>query len=243
MPEVENAHAMSHPSVMDFQGEEVVVTGGTGALGRAVVARLLEAGARCVIPVFDARELEGCSFAGHDRVELVHDVDLTDEADVARLFSAPKRLFASIHLAGGFSMAPIERTELSSFEGLVRMNLTTCFLSCREAARRMRGEGRIVNVAAKPALVPTGGLAVYAATKSAVAGLTLSLAEELAPRGIWVNGVVPSIMDTPANRAAMPDADHGRWPSVEGVAETITFLASRENAVTRGALVPVYGHS
>jgi NAD(P)-dependent dehydrogenase (short-subunit alcohol dehydrogenase family) len=231
--------------MLEFEGQEIVITGGTGALGRAVARLLLEAGARCVIPVYDDRELEGFPFPNHERVELVRDVDLTKEEDVARAFAAAEKLAASIHLAGGFSMSPIEGTELAAFEALMRMNVTTCFLSCRAAARRMMeaGGGRIVNVSAKPALVPTGGLAAYAASKAAVAGLTLSLAEELAERGIWVNAIVPSIMDTPANRAAMPDADHQSWPSVEAVAQTITFLASRTNAATRGALVPVYGLS
>jgi NAD(P)-dependent dehydrogenase (short-subunit alcohol dehydrogenase family) len=231
--------------MLEFEGQEVMITGGTGALGRAVVRQLLEGGARCVIPVYDDRELEGFPFPNHERVQFVRDVDLTSEADVARAFAVAKRVDASIHLAGGFSMSPIEATELSSFESLMRMNVTTCFLSCRAAARRMMegGGGRIVNVSAKPALVPAGGLAAYAASKAAVAGLTLSLAEELADRGIWVNAIVPSIMDTPANRAAMPSADHSKWPSVDAVAETVTFLASRSNAVTRGALVPVYGQS
>ena len=100
-----------------------------------------------------------------------------------------------------------------------------------------------MNVSAKPALVPTAGLCAYAMSKAAVAALTLSLAEELKDERIWVNAVVPSTMDTPANRAAMPDADHARWPKVEDVAETIAFLASPENKSTRGALVPVYGRS
>ncbi len=103
--------------------------------------------------------------------------------------------------------------------------------------------GRIVNVAAKPALVPTADLVTYAATKAAVAALTQGLAEELAGRRIWVNAVVPSVMDTAANRESMPDADHEAWPKVEEVARTIAFLASPANAVTRGALVPVYGRS
>ena len=104
-------------------------------------------------------------------------------------------------------------------------------------------EGRIVNVAARPALVPTAEMTAYAASKAAVAALTLSLAEELAPSGIWVNAVVPSIIDTAANRAAMPDANHASWPTPEEIAETIAFLASPQNEATRGALVPVYGRS
>jgi NAD(P)-dependent dehydrogenase (short-subunit alcohol dehydrogenase family) len=104
-------------------------------------------------------------------------------------------------------------------------------------------EGRIVNVAARPALVPTGQMTAYAASKGAVAALTLSLAEELAESSIWVNAIIPSIIDTSANRAAMPDADHRAWPKPQEIAETVAFLASPQNAVTRGALVPVYGKS
>ena len=131
---------------------------------------------------------------------------------------------------------------------VIDTNAVTCFLCCREAIRRIRATGsadggRIVNVAARPALVPTGGLAAYAASKAAVAGLTLSLSEELAADRIWVNAVVPSTMDTPANRRAMPKADFDRWPRLPEVAATIAFLASPQTAVTRGALVPVYGRS
>ena len=114
------------------------------------------------------------------------------------------------------------------------------------AVRKMRasgGSGRIVNVAAKPVLIPTGGLSAYAASKAAVASLTLSLSEELAAESIWVNAVVPSIMDTPANRQAMPKANFDKWPKVQDVAATIAFLASPQNSVSRGALVPVYGRS
>src|SRR5690606_17982515 len=98
--------------------------GGTGALGRAVVKRLLEGGARCVIPVFDEKELADFPFAGHSGVELVGRVDLTSERDVERAFAVPGRLDASIHLAGGFSMSPVEATELAAFEALMRMNVT-----------------------------------------------------------------------------------------------------------------------
>ena len=100
-----------------------------------------------------------------------------------------------------------------------------------------------MNVAAKPVLVPTGGLSAYAASKAAVASLTLSLSEELAAESIWVNAVIPSLMDTPANRQAMPKADFDKWPKVQEVAATIAFLASPQNSTSRGALVPVYGRS
>lgn len=230
--------------MLDFSNREVIVTGGTGALGKSVVERLLAAGATVHIPVYDREELEDFPFDRHDAVRLHEALDLGVESDVARLFEATSSLYASIHVAGGFAMGPIAETDFAVWERMMRMNATTCFLCCREAARRMSAEGgRIVNVAARPALVPTAQMSAYAASKAAVAALTLSLAEELSERAIWVNAVVPSIIDTPANRNAMPEADHDAWPKPEAIAQTIAFLASPQNAVTRGALVPVYGKS
>jgi len=230
--------------MLDFSGREAIVTGGTGALGTAVVGRLVAAGATVHVPVFIERELEAFPYRDHDAVRLHEGLDLSSEADVAALYAATTALFASIHVAGGFAMGPITETELGTWQHLMRMNATTCFLCCREAARTLRGrDGRIVNVTAKPVLVPTGQMTAYAASKAAVAALTRSLAEELAGSRIWVNAVVPSIIDTSANRAAMPDADHDAWPKPEEIAETIAFLASPQNTATRGALVPVYGKS
>src|ERR671910_249606 len=130
----------------------------------------------------------------------------------------------------------------------VEMNFVTCFLCCRAAVNAIMktgAGGRIVNVAARPALEwRTGaGMAAYAASKAGVAALTAALAEETAKDGILVNAVAPSIMDTPANRAAMPKADYALWPKVEEVAKTIFFLASPDNRVSRGGIVPVYGKS
>lgn len=230
--------------MVNFSGREAVVTGGTGALGSAVVGRLLEAGGTVHVPVYAAEELQRFPHRGHPAVRLHEGLDLSVEEDVAQLFGATTSLFASIHIAGGFAMGPIGSTSLASWDHLMRMNATTCFLCCREAVKVMGpGEGRIVNVAARPVLVPTAQMTAYAASKAAVAALTLSLAEELSESSIWVNAIVPSIIDTGANRAAMPDADHSRWPTPNEIAETIVFLASPQNAVTRGALVPVYGQS
>src|SRR5207253_859201 len=128
------------------------------------------------------------------------------------------------------------------------MNFLTCFLCCRAAVNAMTrtgAGGRIVNVAARPALEwrSGAGMTAYTASKAAVAALTVALAEEVAKDGILVNAVAPSIMDTPANRQAMPKADHAGWPKVEEVAATIAFLASPDNRVTRGGVVPVYGRA
>ena len=230
----------------DFANRHVVVTGGTGALGSAVVGLLLSRGATVHVPVFHGRELEGFPYADDERVRIAENVDLTREAAVTSFYDDVPVLWAAVHAAGGFGTSGILDTPLEGLRKLVDRNLVTCFLGCREAVRRFRdgGQGgRIVNVAARPALVPEPGLAAYAATKAAVATLTLSLAEELRADEIWVNAVVPSILDTPANRAAHTDARFEDWPKVEDVAETIGFLASPRNVATRGALVPVYGRS
>lgn len=230
----------------DFTDRHVVVTGGSGALGVAVVRELVERGATCHVPVLAPRELDHFPFRDHPRVKVRAGLDLTVEQTVARFYGELPGLWASIHLAGGFAMKPIVDTTLEDFLGLMNMNAVTCFLSCREAARRMREGaigGRIVNVAARPALIPTAGMAAYAASKGVVASLTQSLAEELAPDGIWVNAIAPSIIDTPRNRADMPKADHARWPKVEEIARTALHLASPANAVARGAIIPVYGKS
>jgi NAD(P)-dependent dehydrogenase (short-subunit alcohol dehydrogenase family) len=230
--------------MLNFAGREAVVTGGTGALGAAVVGRLLSAGATVHVPVYVPEELERFPHREHRGVTLHHGLDLRVEADVTQLFGATRALYASIHVAGGFAMGPITSTRLEIWDHLIRINATTCFLCCREAVKAMDGrDGRIVNVAARPVLVPTAQMAAYAASKAAVAALTLSLAEELSSSLIWVNAIVPSIIDTEANRVAMPDADHSLWPKPEAIAETVAFLASPQNVVTRGALVPVYGMS
>jgi len=231
---------------MDFSGRHVVVTGGTGALGIAVVAALIQAGAVCHVPWHQENEAENFPHRGHRQVVLVGNTDLTEESSVARLFDGVERLWGSIHLAGGFAMSPVAATGKAALMQQIEMNLVTCFLSCRAAVQRMTGNpegGRIVNVAARPALEwrSGAGMAAYTASKAGVAALTTALAEEVAKDGILVNAVAPSIMDTPANRHAMPKADYAAWPKVEEVAKTILFLASPDNKVTRGGIVPVYG--
>ncbi len=233
---------------MDYRDRHTVVTGGTGALGHAVVSGLVAAGAVCHVPYLAAAEAERFPLRDHAKVKLVADIDLTDEAAVARLYDGVPGLWASIHLAGGFAMAAIGKTTKADLMKQVDLNLVTAFLSCRAAVNAMTrtgAGGRIVNVAARPALEwrSGAGMAAYTASKAAVAALTAALAEEVVTSVILVNAVAPSIMDTPANRAAMPQADYAAWPKTEEVAATILFLASPDNKVTRGAVVPVYGRS
>ncbi len=228
---------------MDYRNRTVVVTGGTGALGRAVVGALLAAGARCHVPWL--REAEVASFPHKDGVTLVGPCDLTDEDDVARLYRDAAPLWASVHIAGGFAMGRLADTGKDALMAMLDTNLVSCHLCCCAAARAFGDAGRIVNIGARPGLEPRqgAGMSAYAASKAGVIALTQALAAELAPRNILVNAVVPSIIDTPANRADMPKADHAAWPKPEEIAATILFLASPENQVTTGAVMPVSGRT
>jgi NAD(P)-dependent dehydrogenase (short-subunit alcohol dehydrogenase family) len=241
--------------MLDFAGRHVVVTGGTGALGRAVVGALRAANAVCHIPNLIAAELDSFPFTADAGVHIARGVDVADEAAVQRFYRALPPLWASIHLAGGFAMAPIGEMSAADFAAQFQMNALTAFLCSAAAVAAFRarkttaggGEpgGRIVNVSARPAIEPRlgAGMTAYAVSKSAVAALTQALAQELTDEQIWVNAVAPSILDTPANRAAMPDADYSRWVSPADLAALITFLASPDNRATRGAVIPVYGGS
>jgi NAD(P)-dependent dehydrogenase (short-subunit alcohol dehydrogenase family) len=233
---------------MDYRDRHVVVTGGTGALGSAVVSALIEAGAVCHVPYIDPAEADRFAYRNHAQVELMADIELTEEAAVAKLYGSVPKLWASIQIAGGFAMAPVGKTTKSDLMQQLEMNFVTAFLCCSAAVNAMSrtGEGgRIVNVATRPALEwRTGaGMVAYTASKAAVAALTVALAEDVVKDGILVNAIAPSTMDTPANRRAMPKADHSVWTKVEEVAATNLFQASPENRVTRGAVVPVYGRA
>ncbi len=229
---------------MDFDNRTVIVTGGTGALGRAVVGALLAAGARCRVPyIVDA---EAATFPHQGNVTLVPGCDLANEAGVAGLYDGISDLWASVHIAGGFAMGAVADTDKSALLHMLNMNFVSCYLCCRAALRGFGAAGgRIVNVAARPGVEPRlgAGMAAYAASKAAVAAFTQALAAEVAARGILVNAIAPSIIDTPANRAAMPKADHAAWPKPEEIATTIGFLASPANQVTTGAVVPVPGRT
>jgi NAD(P)-dependent dehydrogenase (short-subunit alcohol dehydrogenase family) len=232
---------------MDFRDRHIVITGGAGALGTAVVETLIGGGAICHVPCMDEAEARRFRLRDHVQVVLTVTGSLADEKAIGRLYDGIGPLWASIHIAGGFAAGPLREAGVATLRQQIDMNFFSCLLCCRAAISAMTAAqgGRIVNVAARPGLEwRTGaGMVAYTASKAAVAALTAALAEEVAKDGILVNAIAPSIMDTPANRAAMPKADYSLWPKVEEVAATISFLASPENRVTRGAVVPVYGKS
>src|SRR5437762_4924657 len=236
-----------------FDGANVVVTGGTGALGAAVVGALRAAGAVCHVTNMIAAELEKYPHRGDSGVHITTGLDLADEAAVRRFYAALPALWASVHLAGGFAMSPVAETSAVDFADQFQMNALSSFLCSAAAVRAIRSRnapgpggakgGRIVNVAARPGLEPRlgSGMVAYATAKAAVAAMTEALAQETSGEEIWINAVAPSVLDTPANRKAMPDAEHSSWVAPSAVAELITFLASPDNKVTRGAVIPVYG--
>lgn len=224
----------------------VVITGASGALGGAVVEVLIERGAIVHAPMFETSPPPTATWLAHPRVLTKPAVDLADEDAVAGYFSMLPSLWASIHLVGGFIMAPVAETKAADFDRMMTLNARTCFLACREAViamRRSGGGGRIVNVGARPAVSPAANLVAYAAAKAAVTAITRGLAVEVASEGILVNAILPSIIDTPANRAAMPKADFATWPKPRELALVIAHLTSPEHAVTSGGLVPVYGRA
>lgn len=238
---------------INLDENHVVVTGGTGALGSAVVEQLLEAGARCSVPCFNDAELESFALKDNEDVFARSPVDLSSEEDCQSFFeravSEQGDLWASIHIAGGFGMGSIKDTTLADFNKQIQMNTVTCYNSCRAAVKWMRQSsftgGRIVNIASRPGIEPRQGkgMTAYTVAKAGVAALTEGLAAEVVEENILVNAIAPSIIDTEANRNAMPNANYNDWPKPDQLARQILYLVSDENEITRGAVIPVYGRS
>lgn len=225
---------------MNLEGKHVVITGGTGALGSAVVTTLLEQGALCHVPCLEAAR--PAHLEGVKGLTATGSVDLLSEDSARDYYASLPKLWASIHLVGGFAMAPILETSAADFVQQFELNTLTCFLCCREAIRSFGGgPGRLVNVGSRPVVQPVGGMSGYSAAKAGVVALSQGLAAEMLSQDVLVNAVLPSIIDTPMNRKAMPDADFADWPTPTQIAKTINFLVSPANELTTGALIPVYG--
>jgi NAD(P)-dependent dehydrogenase (short-subunit alcohol dehydrogenase family) len=222
----------------------VVITGGTGGLGSAVTQTLLEGGWHVVVPYYDERELSRVQ--AHERLELVKADLFEPDAANAVIAKAAGRLGALVNLVGGFEAAGrVHETPIEDFERQFRLNLRPTYLMCHAALPRMleNGDGAIVCVSARAALAPFSGAAGYVSSKAAILAFVDALAVEYTADGIRTNAILPSVIDTPGNRAAQPDADHSRWvPPVE-IARVISFLCSAASAPTSGAHVPVYGRA
>jgi NAD(P)-dependent dehydrogenase (short-subunit alcohol dehydrogenase family) len=228
---------------MDLSGKTIVITGASGGLGRTVAARAQELGASLALLdiAFPAEELKK-SEANVARFT----VDLTDTEATRACFEQIGRFDALFNLAGGFDMGPaVHEITDQQWDFLFRMNVTTLHSAVRAAVPKLiaQGRGAIVNVGALGALKGQGNMGAYCASKSVVMRLTESMSAELRDKGINVNAVLPSIIDTPRNRADMPDADFSKWVTPEQLANVICFLASDEASAIHGVLLPVSGLS
>jgi len=235
-----------------FEGQVVLVAGGTGGLGRAVSLAFLEEGAKVVATYRKQEELDALkSAAGAKATQLdAMAVDVTDEAAVRQLIekilAKHGRLDALVNTVGGYA-GGVNLWELDTkvFDQMLALNLLSSYALSRAAVRAMlkQGRGAIVNVAAKAAFDHAAGAAAYAASKAAAVAMLDSLAADLKGTGIRVNSILPSIIDTQANRKAMPQADFARWPKAEDIARVILFLCSEDARVIHGAAIPVCGDS
>jgi NAD(P)-dependent dehydrogenase (short-subunit alcohol dehydrogenase family) len=237
-----------------LENRAAIVTGGTGALGRAVVENFLTAGAKVAVPwVVDAEVpiLEkqlGNRFPASEI--LLKKADVGDEAQIAKFVadvaSRWSKIDILVNLVGGFwGGKSIAETTLAEWQSMFDLNLKPTFLCCRAVVPIMRRNrwGRIVSVASRSGLQGAGDYAAYAVSKGAIATFTASLAQEVLDDGVMVNAIAPSTIDTEANRIAMPKAKHENWVKPGDIAKTIAYLCSDDCRVTSGAVVPVYGRA
>ena len=224
-----------------------VVTGGTGFLGTAVCRRLVADGYRVYVTAESEAAAERFRAQPTHREIVTRVVELTEAVAVAGLFAeVDGPVDALACLAGGWVGGPFAQATDDDLALMTRMNLTSAVATLRAAypyLRRAAAGAGVVLVSSRSGLTGGAGSAVYAATKAGVANLVHSLAAEWLDEGISVNAIAPGILDTPANRQAMPDADHNRWPSTEAVAGVVAFLLGPQARVVSGAVVPVYGRS
>ena len=228
--------------------QSAIVTGGTGGLGSAVVARLLDDGWRVVVPWIVESELSRVQ--EREGLELVQ-ADLFDDDMVAAVVAlgakqAEAPLRGVVNLVGGFAMGGrVHETPIGDFERQFRLNLRPTYLVTAAALPHLleHGRGSIVCVGTRAAVQPFSGAAGYISSKAAVIAFAQAVAVEYKLTGIRCNAILPSVIDTPANRASMPNADHERWVKPAEIAGTIAYLLSEDSQPTSGAAIPVYGRA
>jgi NAD(P)-dependent dehydrogenase (short-subunit alcohol dehydrogenase family) len=231
-----------------FADRVVLVAGGTGGLGRAIALAFLAEGARVSVTFrnpAELAELQRAAGAGAARLE-GHESDVTDEQAVRKLVDAVRkrqgRLDVLVNAVGGFMGGkPLWEENADALDKMLALNLRTGWTLARAVAPVMlaQGRGSIVNVAAQAALVPPAGLGAYAASKAAAIALVASLAADLKGTGVRANTILPSLIDTPANRKSMPDADFSKWPKPEEIARVVLFLCGDGAKLVNGAAIPV----
>ena len=235
-----------------LENRVAIITGGTGALGRAVTKNFLTAGAKVAIPwVIEAEVpmLETQLGKRPPASELfLKKVDVADEKQVSdfvgEVASQWSKVDILVNLVGGFwGGKSVAQTTMSEWQTMFDLNVRPTFICCRAVVPIMqKGKwGRIVSVTSRTGLLGAGDFAAYAVAKGAIATFTASLAEEVLADNVMVNAIAPSTIDTEANRTAMPNAKHEKWVKPDDIARTLAFLCSDDCRVTAGAVVPVYG--
>ncbi len=237
---------------MAKQSRNVLITGGTGILGSAVTAAYLAQGDRVAVTYLFEEEVERFKTDTPDLYERVSFLfaNVTEEAAVQEtvqtFLSEFGHLDVLVNIVGGF-VGGIPTTALAEerWDFMMSLNLKSVFLCCKTVLPHMvdRGYGKIVNISARAGLKGEAGLSAYCVSKGGVRTLTETLAAEVMDSGVNVNAIMPSIMDTPANRESMPDAEHDRWVAPADVAKVICFLTSDDSAIINGAAIPVYGRA
>jgi NAD(P)-dependent dehydrogenase (short-subunit alcohol dehydrogenase family) len=234
-----------------FSEKVVLVAGGTGGLGRSVAIRFLEEGAKVIVTYLrEEGFLELQKLAGQNKLSLEgHQVDVADESAVSAVVKTIVErhggLDALVNTVGGYAGGvELWNMDTKVFDQMLELNLRSSYVLARAVLPSMlkAGSGSIVNVAAKAAIDHGAGAAAYAASKAAAVALMDSLAADTKGTGIRVNSILPSIIDTAANRKAMPTADYATWPKPEQIADVILFLSSKSAASIHGTAIPVYGN-
>jgi len=237
---------------MRFSEKVVLVAGGTGGLGRAVSLAFLEEGAKVVVTYREQKEFDALKNEGGANGAKIegHHVDVTDKTAVrqllAKVLAEHGRLDGLVNAVGAYAGGVnLWELETKVFDQMLALNLRSGYALSRAAIPAMlkQKHGAIVNVASKAALDHGAGAAAYAASKAAALAMMDSLAAEVKGTGVRVNSILPSIIDTEANRKAMPSADFAKWPKPQQIAQVILFLCSDDAKVVHGAAVPVYGDS
>src|SRR6266566_4701412 len=236
-----------------FAEKSVLIAGGTGALGRAIALAFLEESANVVVTYrrqeeFVALNKAATTNAANGLSLEGHQVDVTDEGAVRRLseglLASRGRVDVLVNAVGGYAGGqPLWETDPKTFDQMLALNLRSGYVLCRAIVPVMlkQRSGAIVNVSSRMAFDHAAGAAAYAASKAAAVAMIDSLAADLNGTGVRVNSVLPSIIDTEANRKAMPKADFTKWPKPEDIARVILFLCSEDARLIHGAAVPVYG--
>jgi NAD(P)-dependent dehydrogenase (short-subunit alcohol dehydrogenase family) len=235
-----------------FEGQVALVAGGGGGLGHAVSLGFLKESARVVVTSRRQEEIDALKTAAGANASQLEGfiVDVTDEAAVRQLvekvLAQHGRLDILVNTVGGYAGGTkLWELETKVLDQMLALNLRSGYALSRAAVRAMlkKGRGAIVNVAAKAAFDHAAGAAAYAASKSAAVAMLDALAADLEGTGVRANTILPSIIDTPLNRKAMPTADFSKWPKPEDIAGVILFLCSDDAKVIQGAAIPVYGDS